>query len=603
VAIRPKSRKKRPPRPLRRRHKQRKKRLRRQRGNLLRVAWRLAMPYWKSEEKAAAWLLTAGIVALNLGNVYVDVRLNQWNNAFYNALQDFNAPEFFRQLAIFCLLATLAIVCTVYAVYFQQMLQIRWRRWLTHRYLHRWLGDRTYYHLQLDRQTTDNPDQRISDDLNQFTNFSIVLSLGLLTSVVSLASFLVILVGLSGPAKIELGSWGNIYIPFYLVWAALIYAGLGTWLTLRIGRPMVPLSFAQQRLEADFRYSLVRLRDNAESVALYGGERAEQGIFSQRFGFIYANFWRIMVRRRLLNWFTSGYSQIAVVIPVLVVAPRYFTKAIQLGGLMQVIDAFNSVLNSLSFIINSFASQDVTSPSLATWAAVVQRLSSFSRRMEQIDRSLAIGTGIGKRRSGKGVAVAKLDIDLPDAKPLLRGVALEAGAGEALLLTGPSGIGKSTLLRALAGIWPFGAGDIRLDEGNVFFMPQRPYLPLGTLRQALVYPQSIDEAKDSHLADLLRQVGLGEFADRLDDSSSWSQRLSLGEQQRLAFARVLLAKPDLIFLDEATSAVDEDVEAELYKLLRQSNPKATIVSIGHRASLVALHDRALNVGRFGAKPK
>jgi vitamin B12/bleomycin/antimicrobial peptide transport system ATP-binding/permease protein len=243
----------------------------------LRDAWRLAKPYWTSEEKWSAWGFLLAVVGLNLGNVYISVRLNQWSNAFYNALQAFNGGEFFRQIGIFSILAALYIVFAVYALYLNQMLQIRWRRWLTQRYLGAWLADRAYYHLQLGG-TTDNPDQRISEDLNQFTTYVLTLSLGLLTSAVSLFSFLCILWGLSGPASIPLGKWGTLQIPAYLVWAALFYAGAGTWLTIKIGRPLVPLNFAQQRFEADFRFSLVRLRENAESVALYGGETVELGV-------------------------------------------------------------------------------------------------------------------------------------------------------------------------------------------------------------------------------------------------------------------------------------------------------------------------------------
>jgi vitamin B12/bleomycin/antimicrobial peptide transport system ATP-binding/permease protein len=533
------------------------------------------------------------VIALNLGNVYVDVRINRWNNAFYNALQDFNAPEFFRQLGIFCILAGASMVMSVYAIYLQQMLQIRWRRWLTGRYLARWLADGTYFRMQLGGQATDNPDQRISEDLNLFTAYVMSLSLGLLTSAVSLASFMVILWGLSGPAAIPLFGWGTVHIPAYLVWAALFYAGLGTWLTVKIGRPLVPLNFQQQRFEADFRYSLVRLRENAESVALYGGEGPELGVFRQRFARLFDNFWRIMKRRKLLNWFTSGYAQAAVIFPVVVVAPRYFSKQIQLGGLMQVIDAFTSVQGSLSFIISSYVD-------IATWSAVTQRLSTFDTRMSDIADSLCAPQEIRERREGKGVAVKNLDLDLPSGAALLRGVSFEAAPGEALLVTGPNGIGKSTLLRALAGIWPFGRGEIRLGAGRALFMPQRPYMPLGTLRDALTYPWPADDVPSDRLEDALEIAGLGALAGRLDETEDWPQQLSLGEQQRLAFARALLVKPDILFLDEATSALDESAESEFYRRLRRGPWKPTLVSVGHRESLKAFHDRMMDLASFKA---
>jgi vitamin B12/bleomycin/antimicrobial peptide transport system ATP-binding/permease protein len=565
------------------------------RRNMLRAAWNLAKHYWSSEEAKSAWALLVLVIALNLGNVYISVRINQWNNAFYNALQDFNAPEFFRQLGIFCLLAGASVAMSVYAFYFQQMLQIRWRRWLTGRYLARWLADRTYFRMQLHGQATDNPDQRISDDLRLFVEYVMTLALGLLTSVVSVASFMVILWGLSGPAEIPLFGWGSVYIPAYLVWTALIYAGFGTWLTVKIGRPLVPLNFAQQRFEADFRYSLVRLRENAESVALYGGEPTERAVFDGRFANVFANYWQIMVRRKMLNWFTSGYSQVAVIFPVLVVAPRYFSKAIQLGGLMQVIDAFSNVQSSLSFIVNSYAD-------IATWSAVTERLGTFDTRMDDIARSLRAPQAIREIRSGKGLDVKNLALDLPDGAHLLSGVSFEVAPGEALLITGPNGIGKSTLLRAVAGIWPFGRGDIRLGQGRSLFLPQRPYLPLGTLKDALTYPRPAGDEPADRLIGALKSAGLEAFASRLDEAEDWAQRLSLGEQQRLAFARVFLAKPDLLFLDESTSALDEATESDFYQKLRQGTGRPTLVSVGHRDSLKTFHDRTIDLAAFTAKP-
>jgi vitamin B12/bleomycin/antimicrobial peptide transport system ATP-binding/permease protein len=560
----------------------------------LKEAWRLTRPYFFSEERRAAWLLLAAVVALNLANVYIHVRINQWSAAEYNALGTYDYPEFIHQFIIFLVLAAFNIVITVYALYLNQMLQIRWRRWLTRKYLATWLADRTYFRLQLITGVTDNPDQRIAEDLNLFTTYVLTLSLGLLTSVVSLFSFLFILWQLSGPAQLPLGTWGTWYVPGYLVWAALLYSGIGTWLSIKIGRPLVPLNFAQQRFEADFRYSLIRLRENAESVAFYGGEAPEFSIFRQRFSNVVDNFWRIMVRRKHLSWFTASYTQAAIVFPILVAAPRYFAKQIQLGGLIQVLGAFGMVQNALSFIINSYAD-------IAAWQAVTERLSTFDGRMRDIAASIRAPQQIAFKRGG-GVEVQGLDVDLPDGTALLKGVSFGVAPGQALLLVGPTGSGKSTTLRAMARLWPFGRGVISMGEGLEMFLPQRPYLPLGSLRQALLYPrdeqQNEGRIDDDRLVDVLNQVGLGELCRSLDAVDNWSLRLSLGEQQRLAFARVLLVEPSVLILDEATSALDEPTEERLYGLIRNLRHRPTVISVGHRSTLRQFHDNICDIGQF-----
>ena len=559
--------------------------------SVLRDLWRVTKPYWTSEEKWSAWGLLLIVIALNLGNVYITVRINEWNNSFYNALQAFNGHEFFRQIGIFCVLAGLFIAISVYALYLSQMLRLRWRKWLTNRYLGVWLGNRAYYQLQL-QNTTDNPDQRISEDLNLFATYMVTLSLGLLTSVVSLVSFLFILWGLSGPAEIPLGHGITLHIPAYLVWVALIYAGAGTWLTIKIGRPLVPLNFAQQQFEADFRFSLVRLRENAENVALYSGEPVELSVFHERFQSVFDNFRQVMKRQKRLTWFTSGYSQVAIIFPVVAVAPRYFAKQIQLGGLMQVVNAFSSVQSSLSFIITSYTE-------IATLQAVTQRLIGFEERLSLINDSPRKAHQIIVRRDGVGLAVQRLDLDLPDDTPLLEGVTFASVDGEAVLITGPTGAGKSTLLRAIAGIWPFSRGEIRIGKGVTLFLPQRPYLPLGSLARTLLYPY--DQKSSRHtaaLAQVLDEVGLGQLASELDTIDNWSQRLSLGEQQRLAFARILITKPDILFLDEATSALDEPSEMRLYNKVLTAPWRPTLVSVGHRSTLRNLHDRVIDVADY-----
>jgi vitamin B12/bleomycin/antimicrobial peptide transport system ATP-binding/permease protein len=568
--------------------------------DFLRDAWRLAKPYFVSDDKKWAWGLLAAVIALNLFSVFLNVRFNFWRNDFFNTFQNMDEAGFFKQLGIFTILAVLFITTGVYSTYLQQMLQIRWRRWLTRRYLQDWLEGKAYYRLQLTGSATDNPDQRIQEDLNRFTDTSLTLTLGLLNSVVTLFSFVGILWALSGPLTVPLGSM-SITIPAYMVWFALLYAIFGTYGTIRIGRPLVALNFAQQRYEADFRFSLVRLRENAESIALYSGEPREHTIFLGRFTHVVDNFWAIMRRIKALGWWTNFYTQFAIIFPYLVSAPRFFSGAIQLGGLMQIADAFGQVQTSLSFVINSYTSgTGANDTGIAAWRAVVQRLIGFDDRVRAIAAEAQGKQPIDVEREGQGVAVSALDLALPDGAPLLHHVDLAAKPGESLLITGPTGSGKSTLLRAIAGIWPYGEGAIRLAPGKLLFLPQKPYLPLGTLREVLIYPDATTDLPDARLAEALKAVGLEAFIPRLDEDDHWAQRLSLGEQQRLAFARVLLRQPDLLFLDEATSALDEASEARFYQMLRDAAWHPTLVSVGHRGTLAAFHDRQRDIAAFRA---
>ena len=552
-------------------------------------AWRMIRPYWFSEDRWPARGLLLVIVTLTLGMVYLNVLLNQWNNDFFSALQERDAPMFRQQLVRVGWLVGVFIVLAVYQLYLNQMLEIRWRRWLTERYLRAWLADGAYYRMQFVARETDNPDQRIAEDIQLLISQTLALSIGGLRSLVTLVTFVAILWSLSGNLTVSVGGL-SLVLPGYMVWVSLLYALGGTWLTDWIGRPLVRLNFDRQRYEADFRFSLVRFRENTEGVALYRGEADEFRGFRQLFEAVVGNWWGIMRRQKRLTTFTSGYSQGAWIVPSVVAAPRYFSGELTLGGFMQTVGAFNQVQDALSFFVVSYKE-------IAAWFAVVERLAGFDRTLERLRTERATSGGV-RHSDGDDtrLTVEDVDLHLPDGQPLMANVNLSLLPGDSVLLGGASGSGKSTLFRAIAGIWPFGRGEIRAPRNaRVLFLPQRPYLPIGTLRSVVSYPMPADGVDDATLREALEAVGLLGLVGRLDEAGHWALQLSPGEQQRIAFARALVQKPDWLFLDEATSAVDEATEARLYQLVRDRLAGTTVFSVGHRATLRAFHARQLEV--------
>jgi len=549
------------------------------RGQFLRRVWGLITPYWRSEEKGIAWLLLLVVLGLSLFSVAVSVWFNSWNRDFYNALEHKDYDAFTHLLMYFSVIAVVAIVTGVFTSYLQQMLTIRWRRWLTERYFAQWLGHKNYYHLEYGGYT-DNPDQRISEDLNAFTASTLTLGLGFISNLVSLVSFSVILWGVSGSIEV----WG-FTIPGYMFWAALVYAVIGSWLTHLIGRKLIGLSNRQQRFEADLRFSLVRVRENAESIALFNGEPNEHQQLSARFGRVWSNFWSIMQLKKRLSFFTSGYSQIAIIFPFVVAAPRYFAGKIELGVLMQVAQAFGSVQGSLSWFVDAYTL-------LASWRATCDRLLSFGQAMQDNETRTM---GIGLQHQGAGLQVKDLNLDLADGRHLLQDADLTVAEGERLMLSGRSGSGKSTLLRAMGNLWPNGHGNIRLPAERYLFLPQKPYLPIGTLKAVLSYPQDDSVYPAERYAQVLETCRLPHLIDRLEEANHWQRMLSPGEQQRLAFARALLFAPQWLYMDEATSAMDEEDEATLYQALIDELPGLSIVSVGHRSSLKRFHGRHVRI--------
>lgn len=563
-------------------------------GPFLRDAWALARPYWSSEDRWRARGLLGAVVALNLSLVGMTVVLTYWQRAFYNALEQRDAAAFTALLFTwhrteeegllpsFTALAFAYILIAVYALYLRQALEIRWRRWLTEQYLGQWTQGRVYYRMALTDPVTDNPDQRIAEDAKLFVQDTLALGLGLMRSVVTLFSFILVLWSLSGPITVL-----GVTIPGYMVWVALVYAVLGTWLAHLIGRPLIALNFNQQKVEADFRYALVRFRENVEGIALHGGEADEKRGLTQRFRALMENWWGIMTATKRLTLFTVGYQQVASIFPIVVAAPAYFAGRIPLGGLIQTSSAFNQVQDSLSWFVENYAR-------LTEWRATVERLTGFTRAVDAA--RAAEGGPVAAPGEAPGLALRDVTLALPDGRVLLAGAEATLAPGDSVVVTGASGAGKSTLFRAIAGIWPFGAGRVELPAtGRALFLPQRPYIPLGSLKRAVCYPEDEAGFSDEAVAEALEAAELAHLTGRLHENEPWDRRLSGGEQQRLALARALLLKPDWLFLDEATASLDPGGEERLYARLKAALPGAAIISIAHRPAVAKFHDRGLRV--------
>ena len=550
----------------------------------LAIVWRIAIPYFRSEDKWAGRGLLAAVIAMELALVAINVLVSQWQNRFFTAIQEYDLARFVTEIWIFLGLASVFIALAVYKLYLNQWLQIRWRQWLTRHYLGEWLDEATHYRMQLTGDAADNPDQRITEDVKNFVEQTLVIGLGLLSSIVTLASFVVILWGLSNKAPLHLYGT-DIVIPGFLFWCALLYAMLGTALTHWIGAPLINLNFEQQRFEADFRFNLVRVRENSEQIALLKGEGAERSRLLDRFGFVIGNWYAIMGRTKRLTAFTASYSQAAVIFPYVVVAPAYFAKSIQLGDMMQTGSAFGSVQDALSFFVTAYRS-------IAEWRAIVARLDGFEMSVDSAANLPAHQATIELKAAAgsRNIGLEKLCVYLPNGRPLVAADGFAIQTPERVLVTGPSGSGKSTLFRAIAGIWPFGAGKIAIPaDATLMMLPQRPYFPIGSLRAAIAYPAEVSAFDSEQVAAAVTAVGLPALTPRLNEEDHWNRILSLGEQQRLGVARALLHRPDYLFLDEATASLDEPSEDALYRLIAEKLPATTVVSIGHRSTLDTFH--------------
>lgn len=561
------------------------------RGVVLRSAWRMARAYWFSREKGRAWLLLLSVIGLNLVLVYITVALNDWQGRFYQVIQEYNQAGFMKSVEVFAVLVAVFIVVKGYQIYVRMLLHTYWRRWLTEQYLTRWLHNNVYYQMPLLMgNAADNPDQRISEDVELFVSLTLRLSVDILHDVATVFSFVLILWELSGVIYIPLGTW-SLPVHGYLVWLALFYAIAGTYWTIKVGRPLVRLDYDQQRFEADFRYGLIRIREYAESIAFYKGEQMETMNSMKQFGQVVGNSIKIIGVRKRLMWLTTGYTQLAAFFSILIASPRYFTGQIHLGQMFQIIDAYHHVQVGFSFIIDSFTR-------IAQWRAVVNRLNNFLVCMDAVPVS-TVGKDICRYHDRDTVGLENVSVFQPDGSRLINHLTAELVRGQSVLITGPSGCGKSTLLRTLAGIWPYADGTATLPgKGKLLFIPQKSYLPIGTLREALLYP-GLAGSSDEELRQVLADCLLPHLADKLHIAMNWGQVLSLGEQQRVAFARALIQQPHWLFLDEATSALDEKNEQMLYQLIRNRLIRTAVISVGHRSTLLPFHNSRLELDGLG----
>ncbi|UZF92692.1 ABC transporter ATP-binding protein/permease [Bosea sp. NBC_00550] len=559
---------------------------------------RIASPYFESDQTTTANLWPIGpfnirlgtlavalfvfLIVLNQAQVGITLRLSFFNRDMYDALQNKDAAAFWYQLFyVFCIWAAIWVVANLIELFANYTILIRWRQFMANEYTQRWLDHATHYRIAL-AGTVDNPDQRIAEDTRSFVNQTYNFALPLLSQVSTLVSFSIILWNI--PVAFTLPGT-SLAIPGYIFWVAFFYAAAATWLTHLIGRPLIRLEFEQEKREANFRFSLARLREYSEQIALMVGEPTERSHLAQRFRDIVENFYRLVWRRLKLTSFTLSYNQLSVVLPYIILAPYYFAGTITLGIMMQVAGAFDRVQTALSFIINSYSS-------IASYLASINRLTSFETAIADAHHGPISEEALGRETSrDESLRIRNATLLLPNGKPIVKLGELDLGKTRSTLLIGPSGSGKSTLFRAIAGIWPFGDGKVGIPaNAEIMLLPQRPYLPQGSLRAALAYPAEETAYDDAAIRAAMDKVKLGHLADRLDEIDLWGQRLSGGEQQRLAVARALLSKPDWLFLDEATASLDEKLEGEIYGTIDAELPEARIVSIGHRATLRAMHD-------------
>ncbi len=542
----------------------------------------ILLPYWRSGESRLAGAMVAGVLGLVVGRIYLDVQITNWWKGFFDAIQSLDYAGYVHQLLRYALLSLLVFPLQGCIIYLQGLLKIRWRRWLSERYVGQWLNEVNYYRVQY-VDGTDNPDQRIAEDLRILAERTVELVLDFVSTLGSLAAFSVVLWNSQWVFAV-----GEVRIPGAMLWLAAFYSLAGTWVNHTMGKALAALTWEKQKWEANYRFALMRLRENAELVAVYGGEVREKYGLTGRLAQIVATQLQIIHRNKRLDWFFRGYFQLSQVLPYLPLAPLYIAGSISLGDMQQAASAFARLRMSFSWFIMNYEK-------LAEWKATADRVIGLEKAMIQ---TAALQVGGVIRATGpyrEGLRVAQLDLWLPDGKPLLKGITMDILPGDRLLISGPPGCGKTAFFHAINGLWPFCRGTITLPAAaRLLFIPQKPFLPIDTLRQALVYPDSADDYDTELIRQTLKDCGLSRLGGRLDEERHWQQELSPGEQQRFAFARAMLLRPQWLFLDETTSALDEASEAALYRLLADTLPQTAVVSIAHRASLIRFHEHWLD---------
>lgn len=557
---------------------------------LMRRFWQSAHGFWTGDQRRIAWLMTVSLILLVLAQLFVQYRLNVWNRELFDALEKKNGAAVLYQSVLFIPLAIGSVIAAILIVAARMRTQRRWRAWFTQDSGDRWLDNGRYYQLNLVKGEHQNPESRLTDDIRVATEAPVDLAVGILTALLTSITFIGILWSVGGDLTVP-WSDGVIVIPGYLVVAVVLYCIIISGGMMIIARSFVPVAEAKNQAEAEFRYALMRLRENGESIAILGGEKEERAGLAERLGNLIRAYARLAGQYMRTTLVSNGNYVIASVIPVLMCAPKYLDGSMTLGQVMQAAAAFIQVQYAFNWIVDNY-------PRMAEFTASARRVANLLVSLDALDKADVAAI---KRSEAEGAAIRLKDVsvELTDGTVVIDDADVVVQLGEKVLLAGDSGSGKSTLVRAIAGLWPWGEGEISVKPGaKLFMMPQRPYVPIGTLRRAAAYPQAPEEIDDAELHKVLERVGLKHTIERLDEESiAWDQVLSGGEKQRLGFARLLLKKPNIVIMDEATSALDTESQANLMTMLGEEMPELAVISVGHRAELEAFHERKLNLVR------